>query len=519
MSAVAEQIELRAYQVECVDGVRDLMHAGKRRVILVSPTGSGKRILALWWALRAQAKERDVMIVTNRNLLVEQPSADLSRMKIQHGIIMGGHEPQLSHRIQLATIQSLESRFLAPGGEELPPVNLLMVDEAHNSVESYVALLDAYPEAFTVLLTATPVGPQGKTLVQPGYADSIFEGVRNSQLIKMGFLLPTRVIAPSEPDLAGVRVTKKSEYAESALGKRIKEVTCFGNVFDEWSCFADRQTIMFAPGIDYANGLVHPETGDSFYARGISAAVISSRLKVKERDDILERFRNGEIRVLVSVDMLREGFDVPAASCAVDLQPNNQLRTYWQKVGRIKRPHEGQTEAIYIDMAGNALRHLWHPDDDPEWPTGDETTAEVTARVFKTKTKMVRCPKCFEMRRPAPKCPLCGYESQARDTIKVVRMGNGKMREIKAEEIRKTKKTDDERKLDAWRGALYSAMKTGQTLKQAGHICKEKCGQWPQNNWPLVPRFGSADWGQRVEQVISKGDLYKAFAKPVGAQT
>ncbi len=337
-------------------------------------------------ANRNTAKDRNVLFVTNRKLLIEQPSDDMVKHGIAHGIIISDYTPQLHHRIQLATIQSLERATYPATPADCPPADLIIIDEAHANSDSYIRLLKYYPAAKVVLLTATPVGGSGKTLIQDGYAEAMHEGVRNSALIQMGFLLPTRVFAPSEPDLTGVRISKREEYSEAGLGKRIAEVTCFGNVFDEWAPFADRQTIVFSPSIAYANGLVHPDQGDSFYARGIPAAVLTSKLKTKERDEVLGKFRDGEIKILVSVDMLREGFDCPNVSCAIDLQPNNQLRTYWQKVGRIKRPFPGQEHAIYIDMAGNSWKFP-HPDDDPQWPTGDETTQDVLQNEFDLKTR------------------------------------------------------------------------------------------------------------------------------------
>ncbi len=511
MSTATENlIELRGYQNDAVVGVRDLMQAGKRRVILVQPTGAGKRILALWWALAAEAKDRDVILVTDRRLLVDQPSDDLRKMGIRHGLIMGGHDPQLAHRIQLATIQSL-AKYMEPGAEGLPNAHLLLIDEAHKSREAYAALIENFPATFTIMLTATPVDADGKSLVRAGYADAMFEGIKNSDLIKMKYLLPTRIIAPSEPNLKGVR-TSKGEYAEKALGKRMGEVTCFGNVFDEWSCWADRQTIVFAPSIAYANGLANdPAGGDSFYARGIKCDVLTSKLKDKEKERVLKDFRNGDTRVLISVDMLKEGFDVTSVSCSIDLQPNKQFRTVWQKWGRTKRGHEGQAEAVVIDMAGNALRHGIHPDDDPVWPTGDETMDEVLARQFKRSPAMIRCPKCAEMYKPQPKCPKCGYERQPRDVVKVMRMGNGKLREVKAEELREKTKSESERRRDIWSGQLWAALNSGSTLEQCARRFKAKCGRWPDQTLPLVPPFGSSDWKQRVEKLHSRGAIYNAF--------
>jgi len=506
-----EQLVLRDYQTRSIDGVHDLMHGGKKRVLLVAPTGAGKRFLAVWWCKTAYERDKDLLFVTDRTLLVKQAADELSAFGVPYGLIMGDYEPQGHQRIQLATIQSIQSRFLTGDVSGLPPANLIIIDEAHKAIDAYKALLLHYPNARVVLLTATPVGPKGTTLVQAGYAEALFEGVLNSELIRGNYLLPTRVFAPSEPDIAGIRVTKSGEYPEAALGQRVQAVTTFANVFDEWAPFADRQTIVFAPSIDYANGLVHPTFGDSFYARGIAAKVVSSRLKTKDRDAVIEEFRDGTLRVLVSVDMLREGFDCPAASCAIDLQPNKQLRTYWQKIGRVKRPFDQQEYAVYIDMAGNSWKFP-HPDDDPTWPTGDESTQDVLGREFDTgkRTKIIRCPRCGEVYKPAPRCPSCKYEPQPRDVVRVIRMGNGKLKEIRAQDIRKKQKSEADRRRDGWKGCLFGALKSGSTMRQASYRFHSKFKQWP-NGLPCTPRYGSAEWNMQVSQLYSSRDIMRGF--------
>lgn len=508
----AEPIVLRDYQVRCVDGVHDLMRAGKKRILMVAPTGSGKRILGAWWARLAAENMRDMLFVTDRTLLVEQMAAEAHARGIDFGVIMGGYEEQRHHRVQLATIQSLDARYLAGNLADLPKPNLIIVDEAHKATEKYAELFHRIPDARVIELTATPVGPKGVTLVKDGYADVLFEGVKNSELIRDGYLLPTRLFAPSEPNVKGVRMSN-GEYAEGPLGRRVAEVTCFGNIYDEWAPFADRQTIVFAPSIDYANGLVHPDVGDSFYARGINAKVVSSRLKQKDRDAVIQEFRDGELKVLVSVDMLREGFDCPAASCAIDLQPNAQLRTYWQKIGRVKRPHENQSCAVYIDMAGNSWKFP-HPDDDPSWPTGEESTQDVLEREYERgdRQRVVRCPKCGAVYKPQPRCPECKYERKSTDCVRVIRMGNGKLREVKAHETRKKQKTEAQRRSDDWKSMLFRGLAAGLTLKQCVGMCKGKYGFLPYG-LPCVPEKGSASWNMKVEHVYDKAGIMREFDK------
>lgn len=516
MTAIAE-LTLRPYQAKVKRLAHEAIRAGCRRPLVVAPTGAGKRVQAVDWCMTVVRQNKECLFVTDRRLLIEQMADELHKHGVEFGIIMDGYLEQRTPRIQLASIQSLEARCLKRDPLTLPPADVILIDEAHKAIEQYKTLLGFYPNAYAFLLTATPVGPAGKTLIQPGYADALTEGVRNSELIQAGYLLRTRVYAPSEPNIEGIKVRNKEEFAEGALGKRVQEVTCFADVFAEWAPFADRKTIVFAPGIAYCNGLAGGPgvPGDHFYGRGIKAAVITSKVKAKDRDAIIRDFADGDLKVLISVDVLREGFDVPKASCAIDLQPNAQLRTYWQKIGRVKRPFGDQQFAVYIDMAGNYWRFP-HPDDDPDWlaVTGETTTQDVIAKRLESgkASKQVMCPKCSAVRKGGPRCPECGHEAQERDLVRRIRMGNGKLREVPAQEKRKHEKTEAQRQADKWKSSLFIGLKCGKTLKQCAWLHKSKHGDWPGRELPCVPEMGSASWSLKVDQVYTAKDIMREFS-------
>lgn len=513
MTTAVAPLTLRPYQQRSVALAHDAVRAGHKRVLVVSPTGSGKRMVAVWWARKAAEQEREVLFVTDRRLLIKQAAEELAAFGIPHGVIMDGYEENRQPRIQLASIQTLESRYLGTINEEdLPHADLVLIDEAHQSITSYIALLARYDAANAFLLTATPVGPAGRTLIQPGYASVMTEGVRNSELIRQGFLLPTTGVAPSEPWIEGVTIRNKEEFAAGALTKRVKACTCFADVYKAYIQYGeDRQTVLFSPGIDFCADLQR-----GFKTFGISSEVLTSKVKDKDRPGILDRFESGETRVLISVKMLGVGFDCPIASCAIDLQPNNQLREYWQKVGRIKRPCPGQEHAVYIDMAGNYWRHP-HPDDDPDWDavTGEESTQSVleAARLRGRAERQIRCPKCGVVRKGGPVCPGCNHEPSPQEVVRVMRMLDGKLKEIPAVEKRKHEKTADDRRRDKWKSTLFVGLKCGKTLKQCAWIHKSKHGDWPAGDLPCVPATGSANWALRVDQVYSSQQLMREFKR------
>jgi superfamily II DNA or RNA helicase len=465
----------------------------------------GKRICAAWWCQQAQSQGKHALFVTNRRLLVKQMFDETEAMGISYGVIMANTDAvDPGATVQIASIQTLRSRYFRDHlgietPERMPPADLIIVDEAHQDTDAYQELFRFYPTAKIIGLTATPVGSEGKALVPP--YDVMVEEVKNSELIAAGFLLPTEVYAPSEPDLKGIKLETVSQ---TKLGKSVRECTVFADVFNEWAPFADRPTICFCPGVAYARDLVQQFNNRLGQGR---AFLICADTKTEERDEIFATVKQGHGKVLVSVDVLKEGFDMPEASCGIDLQPNSHLRTYWQKVGRIKRSHPGQSVAVWLDFAGNYWRFL-HPNDDPDWSiSDDETTSERTKknREEGKEKQPIMCPQCSFVRKAGKACPKCGFECG--EPTRRIRMGNGKLKQIPATEKKKREKTDAERKLGQWKSLLFGGIKTGRSLHSCASIYRNKTGEWPRDNWPGVFPRDSMQWKRNVSDVLTPRDL------------
>lgn len=502
-------ILLRDNQNRTIAAAHAMRRQGYRKVCVVAPTGAGKRYMAVWWCGKAHEQDRRALFTTNRRLLVKQMFDETERHGLRYGVIMSQTHPVDSRAaIQIASLQTLRSRYFADRmgiatPERMPPGDLLIVDECHQDLDGYKQLFEFYPDSFILGLTATPVDGKGRSLAPDTY-DCIVEEVRNSELIRDGLLLPTKVYAPSEPNIEGVKIVNKEEYSQKALGRAVKECTVFADVFNEWAPHADRKTVCFCPGVAYARDLV--QQFNNRLGKG-AAHLIYAETKHEEREQIFDDVRNGKAKVLVSVDVLREGFDLPEISCGIDLQPNSQLRTYWQKVGRIKRAFAGQEQAVWLDFAGNYWRFP-HPDDDPDWSVvGEETTQQRIEKNRKEdkEKQPIMCPKCGAVRKSGGVCPECNYK--AADPIRRIRMGNGKLKEISAKAKEKKQKTEAERLLGQWKSQLFVGLKAGLTLHTCAAIYQKKTGHWPQAGWPGVHADGSAGWKRKVGDVLTGGDI------------
>jgi DNA repair protein RadD len=480
-------IVLRNYQAWHRHHILQAMKSHKS-VLAVGPTGSGKRLQIVDLCLLAAEHGRRVLVATNRRLLVTQMAAECEKHGVHYGVIMSDHfEGDPAGPIQIASLQTMESWYFyerwtnEATGRGLPPASLIVIDEAHQEAHGrYLRLRDFYPDAKTLGFTATPVGSSGRALCPSAY-DVLVEGPKNSELIAQGHLLPTVVYAPSEPNIEGVRIVNGQEYNQNQLGRAVQECTVFADVYEHWLNLAsDRATVCFVPGIPFGRDLVRQF---NFLLGAGSVHLIEAKTKHTEREDILQKTAAGEAKIVVSCDVLREGFDLPVLSCGIDLQPNSQLRSYWQKLGRIKRPHGDQREALWLDFAGNYWRFP-HPDEDPEWPVGEETTQEVIASSRKAgKTAQpIMCPGCGRVRERGPTCPACGHT--AGELIRRIRMGNGKLEEIPAIAKAKVEKSEAQKLFSKWQSKLFGALAAGWTYGQCAVMFQKETGQRPPLGWP-----------------------------------
>ncbi len=511
-------MNLREYQIGMKNAAYGAL-SDHDSALLVSATGSGKGFLIGHIGAQIVEKDRRLLIVTNRRIIVHQLKDHAESHGSDVGIIMADQEPNPEAPIQVASIATLKRRKWYG----LQPTDWLIVDEAHREPESYKTLFSELrklnPRTKLLGLTATPLGPGGTRL--DGY-DVLVEPVRNSWLIDNEWLLPTKVFSVSSPDMTGVDISKVDE-----VNQRTEECTVMSDVWKMWLPYSDQQTICFVPRVAFAHGIA-----EQFEAKGFKAKVIDASTRQQDRADIFAEFKEEDARVLVAVDVLREGFDAPNARVLIDIQPTQQFRVHWQKVGRIRRIHPGQKHAVLLDFAANTWKDNWpHPDEDPGW---DELTDGKTAEDLFAERAGLRCPKCgsrdihdgrcencgHEVKKRMPKwtCPICRQQLSPWQSLKSgncpncgaplkkptrrIRFKDGSMREVTVEEIKKRRKKKysqpQQQTWDKWR---YIAENKDKSLGWAAMMMKKVNGSWPDSNLKCVPEKGSIDWKRKPSQV------------------
>lgn len=388
-------IELRPYQLDIIDKTRTAL-ATAQSVVMVLPTGGGKTLTTGFMLARAREKGKRSIFCVHRVELLYQTSAAFTKLGIPHGFIAAGEDYDPAQQVYIASIDTLRRRM-----DDIAPPDFLVIDEAHRApCESWKKVINHFPTAKKLLITATPERLDGKGLKH--VADSMVSGVTTRWLIDNGFLAPFKIWAAAhKPDLTGVRTTG-GDYNVGDLAKAMSKSVLTGNAIEHYQAHAaDAQALVFAVTCEHSREIVA-----QFNAAGIPSAHLDGETPKLQREDMVERFRYGEIRVLSNVNLFTEGFDVPAAGCCIMLRPTKSLSLYLQMVGRVLRPQEGKT-AIILDHAGNIHTH-GAPDIDRDWSLDGKKGRKITKP-----PPMTTCENCYHMWQRKPRepkiCPSCGH--------------------------------------------------------------------------------------------------------------
>ena len=401
---------LRDYQTRALTEIETRFSLGARRVLLVSPVGSGKTAMFVDY-LR---NYRTTIVIVHRKELLDQASKRLDTLGVPHGIIMSGHpryDPKIP--VQVASIQTLVRR-------PKPEAELVILDEAHHArAKSWEMVLGSYKDSRVLGVTATPWRIDGRGL------GDVFEtavvAAEPMELVTAGWLAPVTGFGYDLPDLSDVKVSH-GDYNEKQLGGVMSKPRIVGNIVEQWQQHAaGLSTVVFAVSLEHSRILQA-----QFQAAGASAEHVDGATPKAEREAILRRVATGQTRVLLNVGILTEGTDIPNLKCAVLARPTKSTGLYIQMVGRVRRPFNGVVARVH-DHAGCLQAHLL-PDSPRDYSL---TTQTKRAPIEPLRT----CKKCLAIYDPQADstCPACGHENVAAPRVGPDVVADGK--ELSFEEI------------------------------------------------------------------------------------
>lgn len=455
------KVSLRPYQQAAFDKVRDAIRAGARRVLVVSPTGSGKTVLASALMEMTREKGNRATFTVDRLSLIDQTSETFDRYGLDHGVQQGSHPrwaPYLP--IQVCSIQTLARR-------QWPISQVDVYDEAHVLHAAHKARIKENA-SIVVGLTATPF-----TRGLGKWFDAVVNVTTTRELINAGWLAPYRIYSCAEPDMSGVSVRSTGEWDEGETSKKALEVV--GDVVDEYLKHGEGRKFICS-AVDTAHV---EELQRQFLAAGINAATYTYKDKDEDRAETTAEFRKPDsaIRGLITVTAASRGFDIPDVSCVIMARPlRKSLAEHIQLLGRGLRIAEGKADCVVLDHSGNCARFFQDCEGffDHGLDELDDGKKREKAKPKKKEAEPMKCPQCRALHPPRPKCPSCGHEYPRRAAVAHV---PGTLKELIATGNRATLTAE------LWPQVIGYVCERRQgeaARKQALAIYKQMTGGWPE---------------------------------------
>ena len=414
-------MQLRDYQLQCEAAVYEAWHT-VRNVLVVLATGSGKTVL---FAKIISDHVGASCAIAHRQELVGQISLALARYGVKHRII--GPSKVIRWIIQALHIIETGQSFYDPNapcavagvdtlirrGGDLKhwtqQVTLCVNDEGHHVLREnkWGKAIALFPNAKTLLVTANTERADGKGLGRhaDGIVEAMVEGPTMRELIDRGYLTDYRIFAPpSDLDLNGVTIGAAGDYNRNQLKQRVQKSHIMGDVVSHYLKLAPGKLgITFATDVETATNI-----SAKFNAAGVPAEMVCAKTPDQTRTEILRRFKLGQIKQLVNVDLFGEGFDLPAIEVVSMARPTESFNLFCQQFGRALRLLEGKQWAIIIDHVGNVQRHGL-PDAYREW-TLDRRERRSRSKVQEGMIPVKTCTKCTGVYEAIYKeCPFCQH--------------------------------------------------------------------------------------------------------------
>jgi len=508
----------RPNQIKALADTTSAIDAGKNRIVVVSPTGSGKTLMLLDMIDWARSKSWPVTLYTHRRMLLEQTRKVLSDNGMWASVRASGYsfkENDLFADVAICMTQTELSQVYKNGNRDLHRGKLVLIDEPHiQTGQSMVNIVNDHESrgAAIVSYTATPLD------IWHIYRNMIV-ACTNSEAREFGALVPAKTFAPDEPDLKHIRRYPPGEdLTESDAVRLMMRPGIFGRVINWYRKInpEERPTLLFGPGVAESTWFC-----EQFHNNGISAAHIDGENVVVDgksypssqalRDMILERHKDGDIRVICNRFVLREGIDMPWASHCIFATVFGSLTSYIQSGGRMLRSYPGKQLATIQDHGGNWWRH-GSLNQNWQWEVGktcrsiaDERVGSMTGSLDEEsgeytppEVSPIACPMCGTCRNSGRVCPSCGY-AHSGDRRSVIQI-NGELvsQDGPIYEPKKVSNRTDEQK--KWDRMYYRMRNAGKTFRQAEVLFRKEHGTWPQRCLHLMPKCGD-DWKKKIAEV------------------
>lgn len=394
-------LSLRNYQVEAIHAAEDAVNSGKTTALLAMATGTGKTrtVLGMIYRFLKSERFRRILFLVDRNALGVQATDAFKDVKLEELMTLdklynvqglGDSDFEKETKVRVSTVQSMVRQVFYSGGSPCPAVtdyDLIIVDEAHRGYlldkemtneeaqyrdqyeyqSAYRSLIE-YFDAVKIALTATPALHTTEIFGQPVYSYSYREAVMDGWLVdhdaphrlttqlstegiqfRKGETLPLFDVATGEitnsEQLKDEVNFEIEQFNKQVITKEFNRTVLeeIAQDLDPSSPEETGKTLIYAVDDSHADMIVDL-LKEIFSSMGVDSDAImkitgsvagGNRRKIEEA---IRRFKNESYpSIVVTVDLLTTGIDVPAITTLVFLRRVKSRILFEQMLGRASR--------------------------------------------------------------------------------------------------------------------------------------------------------------------------------------
>jgi superfamily II DNA or RNA helicase len=429
------------------------MTAGRKRISVQSPTGSGKTIMFSYIIKEMERKGKRALIITDRIELLFETGGTLEQFQLKPFYIMAGQmsEPPAHHQVYIAMSQTLRLR-IGKWHKFFNSFDVVVCDENHKQEFNPYFEHNCFPDSYILGFSATPQRVGKQRQLSTDY-EVLVQGLQVPELIKLKKLVPDKLFGTEHADMKGVKLNSFGDYQESGMFDRFNKRELYEGAVQNWKALTPNTiTLCFCVNIQHVIN-----TCKTFNEAGVPSMFLVSDValpvqgegeagrvryeqKKKEydnfrevypmysgdREQVIADWKAGKYKVLCNAGILTTGFNYPEIETIIINRATTSIPLWLQMLGRGSRIAPSKTHFNILDFGGNCEK-LGYYNQQRDWSLSHDQSTGGGAPPVKECGKMGDKRKtdkhsnagcgCYVFA-SAKICPFCGYVFELEKELK-----------------------------------------------------------------------------------------------------
>jgi len=344
-----KEIKLRDYQKSDIERIESAW-TEYNSILYQLPTGGGKSVVLS--KIISDHKDQKIIVFAHKRRLLTQLKQHLSNVGIKAGLLIASTAENMDSNVIIVSIRTAvkDARL----GKLLErDWDMVVIDEARNSrTNSYDKVLKAIEinnlNIKKLGCDATPYRKDKKRLDEH-FECMVCSTETTASLIEKGFLAKYKTYVAPIGEIEKEVDEVANDYQQQQLSHYMRQPEYLNYVVEMYKQYGDnRQAIVFAVDKEHARNLKKVFVEQK--VKGVEQ--IDSSLSTEEIERITKSYEEKETQILINVEMLTEGVDLPDTGVIVGARPTKSLTLYLQMVGRGTRLKSDRSHLIVLDCCG-----------------------------------------------------------------------------------------------------------------------------------------------------------------------